>query len=158
MYEYEDMLRDHKSRMELVESQQQEIRKLNDLGEDNKKKIDALEVEKKELSQKLKKYGTFHAQYKDHMNKVILSQRLLVDEAKEMQKISAQAIQAYATHKQQSVVDQMGAKIQEIKEMRLHADQLVKAERDLLARVASAEGTAQKFKEGALTKISRSTS
>jgi hypothetical protein len=152
MHEYENMLRDHTARMELVESQQQEIKKLRDFGEKDKKKIEVLEVEKKELSQKLKKYGTFHAQYKDHMNKVVNSQKLLIDEAKEMQKISAQAIQMYSTHKQQSVVDQIGVKIQEIKKMHLQADQLVKTERDLLARVASAEGTAQKFKEGALAK------
>jgi hypothetical protein len=152
MHEYENMLRDHTARMELVESQQQEIKKLRDFGEKDKKKIEVLEVEKKELSQKLKKYGTFHAQYKDHMNKVVNSQKLLIDEAKEMQKISAQAIQMYSTHKQQSVVDQIGVKIQKIKKMHLQADQLVKTERDLLARVASAEGTAQKFKEGALAK------
>jgi len=151
MYEYESMLRDHNSRMELVESQQQEIKKLNDLGEERKKRIEALEVEKKDLSQKLKKYGTFHAQYKDHMNKVVISQRLLLDEAKEMQQISAKAIEVYSTHQQQSVVDQMTLKIREIKKMRSDADQLVKADKTLLARVAAAEETAQKFKEGTLT-------
>ena len=136
--------------MELVESQQQEIKKLNNLGGENKKKIEFLEAEKRDLSQKLKKYGTFHVQYKDHMNKVVISQKMLLNEAKEMREISDRAITMYATSQKQSVVDQIGLKIKQIKELQLRADKLVKDEKDMLDRVAKAEKTAEKFKAGRL--------
>lgn len=132
----------------LVKSQEQEIKRLNDLGEDSKKEVEALEAEKRVLAQKLQKYGAFHTKYKDHMNDVVSSQKALLLEAKEMRQISAQAITAYKTHQKQSVVDQMGSKIQEIKEMRMQADMLVKNEKAMLDRVAKAEETAETFTEG----------
>ena len=144
------MLKHYQSRLELVKSQQQEIKKLNDLGGENKKKIEALEAEKRDLSQKLKKYGTFHVQYKDHMNKVVNTQKILLNEANEMREISARAITVYATSQKQSVVDQMGLKIKQIKEMRLQADKLVENEKVMLARVAKAEETAETFTAGRL--------
>lgn len=133
---------------------QEEIKKLDDLAGEHKKTIDALEAEKKDLSQKLKKYGTFHVQYKEHMNKVVTTQKILLDEAAEMRKTSAEAIAMYATNRKQSVVDQMGQKIQQIKEMRLQADQLVKYEKDMLARVAKAEETAKKYEKDMLVRVS----
>jgi len=134
---------------------QEEIKRLNDLADEYKKTIEALEVEKRDISQKLKKYGTFHVQYRDHMNKVVTTQKLLMNEADEMRKTSAEVIAIYATNQKQSVVDQMDLKIKEIKEMRVQADELVKYEKDMIARVAKAEDIAKKYEKDMLVKVSK---
>lgn len=142
----EEMLEEYQSRVDLAQSQEEEIKRLNHSEDESQKKLEAMEGEKRILSQKLKKYKTFHAQYTDHMNRVVNSQKMLIDEAKEMRKASDEAIKAYAAN--QAAVDQIDFKLKEIRGMRLQADELVKKEQAMLDRVNIAEKTANEFKAG----------
>jgi hypothetical protein len=89
-----DTMKDYEQQSQLVEAQKAEIEKLRDTSDSSIKQIKALESEKADLTDKLKKFADISSKYKKHMNDVVKAQKYLKSQANEIQKNTKEAVES----------------------------------------------------------------
>lgn len=89
-----DIMKDYEQQSQLVEAQKTEIEKLRDTNASTIKQVQALEKERTELADKLKKFAELSSKYKKHMNDVVKAQKYLKSQAMEIQTRTQAAIES----------------------------------------------------------------
>jgi hypothetical protein len=92
--EYLEVLQDYERQSQLLESQKVQIQKLRGTSESSVKQIQALESDKVDLTEKLKKFTELSSKYKKHMNDVVKAQKYLKLQASEIKQTAKEAIEA----------------------------------------------------------------
>jgi hypothetical protein len=118
--EYLEAMQDYERQSQLVESQKAEIEKLRDISDFSVKQIQALESEKGDLTEKLKKFTELSSKYKKHMNEVVKAQKYLKIQASEIQKKAAEAIEA--RNVKETVLQKLESAIMDAKSLRVPAE------------------------------------
>jgi hypothetical protein len=125
----EEKLLGYNSKIELVESQKEQIEKLQGSNQESKAQIKALESEKDKLQKKIEKYAELSSKYKDHINQVAVSQKWLLNQARKMKEDKKAILEASTTFaKSEAHFQNLEAMIKEAKEFRVPAVQLEKCE------------------------------
>jgi hypothetical protein len=119
--EYLEVMQDYERQCQLVESQKSEIEKLRDTSETSIKKIKALESEKVDLAEKVKKFTELSSKYKKHMNEVVKAQKYLKIQASEIQKKAAEAIEARKA--KETILRKLENAIMDAKSLRVPAEE-----------------------------------
>jgi hypothetical protein len=144
----EEMLKSHDSNIEMMKTQEAEIKRFRDSQVQMLEKVKNLEEDKSTLIQKVEKYIQFGKTYKEHMNKVVDSQNALKFEAGRIREMSTKAIEAYkgsalAAEKMKASEDKILKSLQEMKRMKLEINKLSAEEHTSLALARQAATTLQ---------------
>ena len=87
-----EFMEDYDLQSKKIEAQKTEIKKLRDTSDSAINQVRALEKEKADLTDKLKRFSEISSKYKKHMNDVIISQKYLKSQAQEIQKSTRDAV------------------------------------------------------------------
>ncbi|KAI9054353.1 hypothetical protein LZ554_001516 [Drepanopeziza brunnea f. sp. 'monogermtubi'] len=119
---FEEAIRGYDEQKALIESQQFDIMNLQQAQYSSRKRIEALEAQKADLTQKIQKFAGKSSKYKNHINDVVKSQNFLKKEANGILKESSEiknALTGYiaAQSRKDANLDQIKAAIQEAKKI-----------------------------------------
>ncbi|RDL37074.1 uncharacterized protein BP5553_04507 [Venustampulla echinocandica] len=156
---YKTIAEDYQAKDAYIESQEKDIEKLKRSEDELRKRSESLEAANLALEERARKCTELGSKYKEHMNKVVQCQEMLVTQAKDMRKVSSQAIATYAAHQtaysiNEAATTKITDALKAIKETRLEVDKSVADEKSLLLSTQKrTEEIAKKLKEQLSVKL-----
>lgn len=122
-----DVLADYQEQKVTLEAQLIEIAQLKTSGQKNDEQLQALQAEKLQLDEKIKKLTDSSSKYKRHINEVVKTQKFLKAQSIDIRKLETEAVEIMPVLKNREItLESLHAGIKEVRELKAFVDNLGK--------------------------------